>query len=118
MKASRLTMRKREPPGHARPEPGRPARPMWLAAKITGPELGTCAAPCTVTRQVQPQADARTSGLTSRRPHSFGAGNRSVCGRSGLTPGDHAYLPAAQTGTNAQIVSITSSRLRVVESTT
>src|SRR6185436_8681917 len=60
--------------------------PMWFAAKITAPELGTYCEPCTLTRH-ESCSQRRTSGRVSRRPHSLGAGNRSVWGRSGLTPG-------------------------------
>src|SRR4029453_7770055 len=32
------------------------------------------------------RSPSRTNGRVSRNTHSFGAGSRSVCGRSGLTP--------------------------------
>src|SRR4029453_5560505 len=84
LKASRFTMAKVSRLVSAR-RAGPSNRPIWLAAKITGPDLGMYRAPCTFTRQPR-RSPSFTSGRVSRRTHSFGAGSRSVCGRSGLTP--------------------------------
>ena len=93
VKASRFTMAKVSRLSQSQPEPARPSKPMWFAAKITGPGPRNVLGTMHFDPPGKPQAEPHQRPGKPQAPHL--RGRQSIGVREiGANPFDHACLQA------------------------